>query len=202
MPDVQDPARLLPAPSRYVFSSVEGHKFCRSVLQELLPFDPHDYQLEGICKALDGSDVFAIAACGDGKTGYYYMFILMVLYITNNPVIEHPGVCFPRDPVIVIVCPTNGIEEQMAAKLKDYGLQTLAINSKTLHEASKHGENLWITARSRISMLMLSPEQLSNKGFKSLLDYEPFWRRVVALGVDEPHLLLTWGKSFHKSFVQ
>jgi hypothetical protein len=34
------------------------------------PIAPHDYQLEGICKVLDGADVLATMATGSGKTGF------------------------------------------------------------------------------------------------------------------------------------
>ena len=34
------------------------------------PIQPHDYQLEGICHALDRVDVVATMATGAGKTGF------------------------------------------------------------------------------------------------------------------------------------
>ncbi|EPQ59180.1 hypothetical protein GLOTRDRAFT_34856, partial [Gloeophyllum trabeum ATCC 11539] len=184
------------------FSSPEGRIWTRSILRKLVPFDPHDYQLEGVCKCLDGVDLFAITATGDGKTGYFYMYILMVIYLSNNSAAWPKGTFFPQDPVIIVVCPTNGIEEQMASKMTAFGLRTLAVNSHTLHEAAERKEDLWVIARTRIAMLMLSPEQLVAKGFKNLLSHEPFWRRIVAMGVDEAHLLLQWGKGFRKAFLE
>jgi hypothetical protein len=49
------------ATKAYVFNSSEGYALCRDIL---LPYDPHDYQLEGICKALDGVDVLAVLPTG------------------------------------------------------------------------------------------------------------------------------------------
>jgi hypothetical protein len=50
------------APAPFSFSSPEGYALCRSILKPLLPYDPHDHQLEGICKALDGVDVLALSS--------------------------------------------------------------------------------------------------------------------------------------------
>ena len=48
----------------------------------------------------------------------------------------------------------------------------------------------------------MSPEMLTTKEFESLLSTHIFSIRVYCLGVDEPHLLHTWGDGFHKRFQQ
>ncbi|KAJ3964266.1 P-loop containing nucleoside triphosphate hydrolase protein, partial [Lentinula raphanica] len=45
-------------------------------------------------------------------------------------------------------------------------------------------------------------EQLTSDQFSITLKNDTFCARLYALGVDEVHLLLTWGKSFRKSFQQ
>ena len=57
-------------PKRFVFSSDEGFKLCQQILEAQLPYSPHDFQIEGICKALDSVDLLAILATGSGKTGF------------------------------------------------------------------------------------------------------------------------------------
>lgn len=68
--------------------------------------------------------------------------------------------------------------------------------------ARRRGENLWRTAASSdLSFLLLSPEQLVSSPFNTLLHNSQFRDRLVALGVDELHLVLDWGSSnFRKAF--
>ncbi len=51
-----------------------------------------------------------------------------------------------------------------------------------------------------VHVLLLGPEQLTSKGFENLLKGKTYPNEVVALGVDEVHLLNTWGQSFRKAF--
>jgi len=53
-------------------SSPEGHTLCRLILAALLPYEPHDFQIEGIYQMLDGVDLFAILATGMGQTVFPY----------------------------------------------------------------------------------------------------------------------------------
>jgi hypothetical protein len=46
--------------SEYVFSNPEGYKLARKILQPQLPYDLHDAQIEGICKAIDGVDIMVL----------------------------------------------------------------------------------------------------------------------------------------------
>jgi superfamily II DNA helicase RecQ len=131
-----------------------------------------------------------------------------------------PAVKFPIDPAIVVVCPTNSIEQQMVRKITEFdiihvcnhdfqeenmakiGIAALAINSDTVAAARIRNEDIWTRAHTGISMVILGPEQLISKGFRALLAFELFYDRVCALGVDEIHLLVQWGLSFRKPFLQ
>lgn len=100
--------------SRYAFSTSEGHALVRRVLRQHLPYDPHDYQLEGICHVLDGHDLLAVLATGSGKTGLYFMYMLMLIELSKNPALCDPPVKgIPKNPAMVAVYPTIGLEEQM-----------------------------------------------------------------------------------------
>lgn len=101
-----------------LFSSPKGLDFVRNTLRPFLPYDPHDYQLEGVCKSLDGVDVFAIMATSAGKTGFYTMFILMLRELARDPQqCKFRKVEVPGDPAIIVVCPTVGLEEDMVSKV-------------------------------------------------------------------------------------
>src|ERR1700677_4204664 len=39
------------------YDSNDGRLLCRRILSKYLPYDPHNYQLDGICPVLDGFDL-------------------------------------------------------------------------------------------------------------------------------------------------
>ncbi|EGO30282.1 hypothetical protein SERLADRAFT_404528 [Serpula lacrymans var. lacrymans S7.9] len=166
----------------FQFNTPIGHALARKILAKTLPFEPHDYQIEGVCQCLDGKDLLAIVLTGGGKTTYFYI----------------PPKYVPANPAMVIVSPTNGLEEEMYTsqelELKKYNLKALAINSHTLHQARvARQENLWLTACKYSSMILLSPEQLTSPSIEDMLNNKSFRLRISAIGIDEIHLLDTWG---------
>jgi superfamily II DNA helicase RecQ len=78
-----------------------------------------------------------------------------------------------------------------------FGLKSLVINSDTTSAASS---NLWVDARSKYNMVLLSPEELNSDGFHDLLKQKVFFNRTCMFGVDEIHLIYWWGKSFRPAF--
>ena len=84
-------------------------------------------------------------------------------------------------------------------------LSVIIINQETTQSARENGlPDLWHRAQSdqKLSMILISPEQLKSKDYASALANPSFYRRIYALSVDEVHLLLTWGKSFRQPFRQ
>lgn len=68
----------------FCWSPPAGYDLCRKILRDSnLPYVPHDYQVEGVCKTLDGIDLLAITPTGSGKTGYLSMYMLVVLAATT-----------------------------------------------------------------------------------------------------------------------
>jgi superfamily II DNA helicase RecQ len=52
-----------------------------------------------------------------------------------------------------------------------------------------------------VSMLLLSPEQLTSRSFDHLLQKKAFSERIAALGLDEMHLVMDWGNpGFREAF--
>ncbi|TCD64684.1 hypothetical protein EIP91_003798 [Steccherinum ochraceum] len=185
------------------YSSQRGKELVREIIHKSL-YDPHDYQLEGVCKSLDGCDLLSLLATGGGKTGFFSMFMLVLHTLSINPTLQAKfNIKFPIDPAMIIVYPTNGLEEEMARSFNNIGLPALAINSDTLQDARDRGQpSLWVQARSGYAMILLSPEQLVSSAFDSLLQNKIFQRRLVRLGIDEAHLLNSWGLQFRKTFTQ
>ncbi|CAL1698571.1 unnamed protein product [Somion occarium] len=101
---------------------------------------------------------------------------------------------------MIVVCPTKALEHDMECKLKLISLSVLVINGDTVDEARRSSTDIWMTARSDISVLLLAPEQLKSSEFGHLLTDKEFQLCVVAFAVDESHLLDTWGASFRPAF--
>jgi len=97
----------------FSFSSEAGEDLIREVLRDLWPHTPRDYQIEAVAKLLDSIDVLAILPTGAGKTAIVTMFVIILNHIKLNPG-SFPLHCkqFPEDPIIVVVYPTNCLEEE------------------------------------------------------------------------------------------
>ncbi|KAJ6595417.1 hypothetical protein B0H10DRAFT_2442049 [Mycena sp. CBHHK59/15] len=124
----------------------------------------------GTARQLDHND------SGSGKTGYLFLSIIVMIAIARTPSLC-PSTKFPVDLAIVVVCPTNSIEQQMENMAK-IGVAALTINSDTVAASRLCNIDLWNGAREGISMLILGPEQLISNGFRDLLAFEPFYDRV------------------------
>lgn len=88
-------------------------------------------------------------------------------------------------------------------KFKAAGIASLVINKDTTSTAltATPPLDIWDAAPT-VEVLLLSPEQLASPSFAVLLKNKEYQARVVALGVDEAHLLNTWGQSFRRDFEQ
>ncbi|KAJ7481106.1 hypothetical protein B0H11DRAFT_2024215 [Mycena galericulata] len=99
----------------FAFHSSDGFALVRSILLTALPmFEPHSYQMDGICKVLDKIDLVSVTPTGSGKTGFLFLSLIVMIAIAANPSLCLT-ITFPKDPAIVVVCPTNSIEQQMAS---------------------------------------------------------------------------------------
>ncbi|KAJ7466377.1 P-loop containing nucleoside triphosphate hydrolase protein [Mycena latifolia] len=189
--------------SVFKWSSIEGRALARRILHASpLTYDPHDYQIEGFCCSLDGVHLLAITPTGSGKTGFYTMYILIVI-----AVVKDPGLCptahFPADPCLTVICPTIPLQLEMAEKMCSFGLSALAISSNTREEALRlNNEELWLTARKSVNVILAGPEQLKSDEFEKALHEDAFYHRCCGTGFDEVHLLNTWGPDFRKDFLQ
>ena len=95
------------------YNSDTGRALCKQILAKYLPYEPHTYQLDGICPALDGIDLLATIPTGSGKTGYLIMLMLVVREISADETLALGKKKFPKDPAMIVVCPTKALEEDM-----------------------------------------------------------------------------------------
>jgi hypothetical protein len=61
----------------FVFHSDSGFYLVRQMLQLLLPYESHDYQIEGVTKALEGIDLLAVLPTVQGKVAYLLCTFLL-----------------------------------------------------------------------------------------------------------------------------
>ncbi|KAJ7845242.1 P-loop containing nucleoside triphosphate hydrolase protein [Mycena olivaceomarginata] len=183
--------------------SPEGHALSRHILAESpLQYDPHDHQIDGICVSLDGVDLLAITPTGSGKTGFYTMYMLVIMAVLKDPNLC-PSAKFPTDPCLIVICPTIPLQLEMASKMVSVGLSALAVNSNTCDEAQiSRNEDLWITVRTGVNVVIAGPEQLKSDKFEKALRDDAFFNRICGVGFDEVHLLNIWGPRFRKDFLQ
>ncbi|KAJ3742883.1 hypothetical protein DFH05DRAFT_1382763, partial [Lentinula detonsa] len=169
--------------------------------------DIHDYALEAICKAMDGFHVISVVKTGGGKTTIFSGFMVLLQELEKLRDSDNLKQCvcrhIPNNPLCIIVYPTKGLEEEMADIFNALGIPSLAINEDTIREARTfHKTDLWTQALDlKVRCLLLSPEQLTSKSFTTTLSNSLFYSRIIALNVDEIHLILSWGATgFRKSF--
>ena len=107
--------------SHTVYTTASGKALVRQILSQCKPvaIEPHDYQCEGICRALasDGDDVVATMATGAGKTGLLSFLMLVVRAISQDPSLALQNRMFPKNPCMIVICPTKALEEDMVCKL-------------------------------------------------------------------------------------
>ena len=171
----------------FLFTSQEGNNLCRNILSQKLPYHPHDVQIEGICKLLDGVDTLAILHMSMGKTGFLSMYMLVLLEILKHPHL-YPSVVenFPKKPCMLVVLPTKYLEHQMvrtshevsginknhaqqADRMNKLALQNLVVNADTIAAARLKGDDLWKQAGDEPHMIFMAPEQLISKDFGDLV---------------------------------
>ncbi|KAJ6456290.1 hypothetical protein C8R47DRAFT_1227926 [Mycena vitilis] len=69
--------------------SPAGFALVRQILLAALPtFEPHDYQLDGVCKILDKIDLVAVTPTGSGKTGFIFLSLLVMMAIEKRVLVS------------------------------------------------------------------------------------------------------------------
>ncbi|KAF9050826.1 hypothetical protein BDZ89DRAFT_1108017 [Hymenopellis radicata] len=193
------------------FLSDSGRKVIRDVGKSHLPFDPHDFSIKAAACLLDKSDVMIRTACGSGKTGTIALIAIVLAELHRNPSLVSPGYVpwWHSNPVMLVICPTNALEDNIAYKLNSYGITSVILNSERIAAAQNAHDNgasvglLWEAARmSRV--VLLSPEMLKSDAFRQQMGLgkpdSPFKERCCLLVCDEAHLIYMWGKEFREAY--
>lgn len=101
-----------------LYNTPAGHKLVKEIVSEHLPYEPHDYQTDGVCAVLNGRDLLATMATGSGKTGFFMMLMVVVRTFASNPSRAHSGkTVYPQVPAMILVCPTKALQVDMVSGL-------------------------------------------------------------------------------------
>ncbi|KAJ7586425.1 hypothetical protein C8J56DRAFT_709931, partial [Mycena floridula] len=162
-------------------SSPDGLQLTRELLASCVPHPIHDYILEGVCKAIDGIDLVSTVKTSGGKSGYFYCYLLLIQVLTQ----------------LSTPCP---LQEEMSSahylkeiKFRNLKLSALTINEDTLRDAIREKRDLWAECVKDVSILLISPEQLSTVSFDRLIQNKIYATRVLSCIFDELHLVQDWG---------
>ncbi|KAH7888805.1 P-loop containing nucleoside triphosphate hydrolase protein, partial [Phlebopus sp. FC_14] len=185
----------------FTFTSQEGINMCREVLRVLMPHDTHDWQLEAIAHLLDGDDVLLIIATGSGKTDVFIRLMHVQKYLAANPNCV-TGHHFPQDPVMIVICSTKALEDEMEKRMQATNLTATAINNDRVNAARQEGRDLFREVCNGVSVVLVSPEQLKSPKFRNILDDAQFNQRISMMAIDEVHLMNTWGQTFRRDYEQ
>ena len=94
----------------FKWSSPAGQVICQKILKDTtLEYEPHDWQVEGICQSLDGVD---LTPTGSSKTSYYMMYILVILAVLKDPSLC-PTAKFLENACLTVICPTIPLQLEM-----------------------------------------------------------------------------------------
>ena len=62
---------------------------------------------------MDGEDVIVMMVMDAGKTGLLSILLLVIRAIFRDSSLALQGCTFPKDPCMLVICPTKALEEDM-----------------------------------------------------------------------------------------
>ena len=83
-----------------------------------------------------------------------------------------------------------------------HNIQAIALNADQLRHAFRNDEQdiYKEICRCQWSVVIVLPERLVTKSFKDIVSDQVFRKILCLYAVDEAHVIIPWGKSFHQAY--
>ncbi|KAI0713295.1 ATP-dependent RNA helicase [Earliella scabrosa] len=139
-------------------------------------------QLEAICAAMDGRDVFVLFPTGSGKSLTFQI----------------PAVC--QEGVTVVISPLRSLMSDQVNTLQRHGVDVVMVMGGD-NSGQEALSRLW--SKDKPHLLYMTPELLQKslafrKAFEKLYERGELMRFVI----DEAHCITDWGRRFRESYTQ
>ncbi|KAH6894808.1 P-loop containing nucleoside triphosphate hydrolase protein [Coprinopsis sp. MPI-PUGE-AT-0042] len=167
---------------------LELRGFIEGAVEERMGFKPCKFQLDAIEAQLLGKDVVVHAGTGMGKT-----------LIAAAPH-YHPSAA---GKLTIMVSPLVTLQNEQVVTFAGMGVKAVAVNSN--HEFCLKSKLILITHQALkggvYQILLISPELLLSRRFiDEMLCDRAFTSCVLAVVVDEAHVVSHWGAGFRKKY--
>ncbi|RDB16841.1 ATP-dependent DNA helicase RecQ [Hypsizygus marmoreus] len=195
---------MAPCHSRVLqWQSSIGRDTVRRIVKERIPEwteGLRDWQLDVVCRILDGEDVLISTATGDGKSAIFAVPLVVLLELQRQPMYYAD---LPRRalPMGIVITPTKGLAGNIVFEINKLGVGAIAYCSEVLTEARKTGRHIWKEiASGQWPLVCVDLEHLTAKDWEYISNTELWRKNFTFLCVDEIHLIYEWGADFRPAF--